>query len=260
MFHFFIFSVPALKVLMRIDGRGWCAMQERDASTIMGLKLKSLIRSHPGRVIAVVAAIMLIVGAALAGIVGANLRYGDVVVMTAGSSHVDEDDAEDREGSGDSSAPVDEKDADAAHALLTVDVDGAVAAPNVIELPAGSRVQDAIEACGGLGADADVSGINRAALLQDGQKVFVPRIGEQAPVDGSSGEAGEPVATGGTLININSATVHELDGLPGVGEATAQAIVDDRDANGAFATVEDLMRVSGIGEKKFEKLRDLICV
>jgi len=103
----------------------------------------------------------------------------------------------------------------------------------------------------------DRASINRASILQDGQKVYVPKVGEAPQASGSATGA---AATGGTLVNINTATVEDLDGLPGVGEATAQAIVDDREANGAFASIEDLMRVSGIGEKKFEKLRDLICV
>lgn len=228
-------------------------MQEHDDSKSIALKFTSLLRSHPWRVMVVIGSAMLILGAALAGIVDANMRGEDIVVSTADANR-GEDTGEEDEVTDDADGHEDEKQ-DAL--FVTVDVDGAVAHPDVIQIPEGSRVQDAIEACGGLSSDADVSGINRASLLQDGQKIYVPKAGE-AP--SSPAATGGEIATGGTLVNINIASVEELDSLPGVGEATAQAIVDDRDANGAFASIEDLMRVSGIGEKKFEKLRDFICV
>lgn len=144
---------------------------------------------------------------------------------------------------------------------VVVDVGGAVIEPGVVELDAGSRVADAIEAAGGLATDADCTTLNQAQLLQDGQKVYVPKEGEidasGALVDSSTQEAGQ-VAT--ALVNINTATLDELDALPGVGPATAQAIIDDREANGPFVSVEDIMRVSGIGEKKYEKLKGSICI
>lgn len=154
-------------------------------------------------------------------------------------------------------------------AAVVVDVAGAVANPGVYELEEGSRVDDALDMAGGLKEDADISGVNRATLLVDGQRVYIPRVGEQmsgdggvAPASGQTGEAAgatsSPVAP--QLVNINSAGVSELDALPGVGPATAQAIVDDRKENGPFTMVEDIMRVSGIGEKKFEKLKSLICI
>lgn len=151
-------------------------------------------------------------------------------------------------------------------ARLTVHVDGAVASPGVYvvvgELP---RVNDAIVAAGGLAEGADTTGLNLAAAVADGDKVHVPLEGEGQPT-GVPEPAGSSQASaqGGTkssgLVNFNKASVEELDALPGVGQSTAQAIVDDRDANGAFASIEDLMRVSGIGEKKFEKLKGKICV
>lgn len=151
-------------------------------------------------------------------------------------------------------------------ARLTVHVDGAVASPGVYvvegELP---RVNDAIVAAGGLGEGADTSGLNLAAAVADGDKVHVPLEGEEQPTApsepaGSSQASAQGVPASSGLVNINKAGVEELDALPGVGQSTAQAIVDDRDANGAFASIEDLMRVSGIGEKKFEKLKGKICV
>ena len=143
---------------------------------------------------------------------------------------------------------------------VLVHVDGAVAAPGVYELPAGSRVNDAVLAAGGLAAEADTSGVNLAAPVSDGEKVRVPLEGEDvAPAVGEvtagEGDEGDPAP-----VNLNTAGVEELDELPGVGEATARAIIEDREENGPFTSPEDLMRVSGIGEKKFARLEGLICV
>lgn len=143
-------------------------------------------------------------------------------------------------------------------ARLLVHVDGAVNAPGVYELLGGSRVNDAVSAAGGLREDADTTAINLAAAVTDGEKIHVPAVGElmTTPPTDENGLG----ASDSALININTADVAELDELPGVGESTARAIVEDREANGPFATPEDLMRVSGIGEKKFAKLEAMICV
>lgn len=138
---------------------------------------------------------------------------------------------------------------------LLVHVDGAVAVPGVYELSDGDRVKDAVEAAGGLAEGADTSGMNLAARVVDGDKVFVPLEGEEAPVADVGGSG-----TRDPLVNINTATEEELDELPGVGESTARAIIEDRERNGPFALPEDLMRVSGIGEKKFDRLEAMICV
>ena len=147
---------------------------------------------------------------------------------------------------------------------IVVHVDGAVASPGVYELAIASpRVRDAVDAAGGLAQGADTSSMNLALPLGDGQKVHVPFEGEAAgaEADSSGGDAvGSVPSPLPSLVNINSATAEELDSLPGVGPSTAAAIVEDRDANGPFSSAEDLMRVSGIGEKKFAKLRDHICV
>ena len=151
---------------------------------------------------------------------------------------------------------------------VVVHVDGMVANPGVYRLVGDSlRVNDAVAAAGGLADGADTSKLNLAATVSDGEKVYVPAVGEESPASegtaaSSSGEVppGGLEATPSGLVNINTATAAELTTLPGVGEATAAEIVRDREANGAFASVEDLMRVSGIGEKKFAKLRDKIRV
>ncbi len=177
------------------------------------------------------------------------------------------------EGDGETGATADDPE-DTDHGddagLVVVDVDGAVAHPGVYELHANARVADAIDAAGGLASDANTTSINQAARVGDGEKVYVPREGEEgAPVTGANLNGGTAAAAGGGdapgatasgLVNINTATLAELDELPGVGPATAQAIIDEREAHGAFSTPEDIMRVSGIGEKKFEKLASLICV
>lgn len=176
------------------------------------------------------------------------------------------DDAEgDGTSSSDANGLLDEEATAEAKDAIVVDVAGAVTSPGVVELKDGARVADALGAAGGLAEDADLTSVNRAARLTDGQRVYVPRVGEQvAPVegDGSAGAAGEGTQSTATgqAVNINTAGLAELDALPGVGPATAQAIIDDREANGPFTAPEDLMRVSGIGEKKFEKLKSSICV
>jgi competence protein ComEA len=142
---------------------------------------------------------------------------------------------------------------------VVVDVGGSVIAPGVYEL-AGEvvRVRDAVEAAGGLSEGADTSSMNLAAPVSDGSKVYVPAQGEVEATAGGSASVGSSQTSG--VVNINTADEAALDTLPGIGLATADAIVRDREANGPFTSVEDLMRVSGIGEKKFEKLQGLISV
>lgn len=146
-----------------------------------------------------------------------------------------------------------------------VDVDGAVASPGVYRLKVGSRVSQAIDAAGGLTPEADVTGLNRASKVTDGQKIYVPTVGEQqASLAAGGAEGGAATVSGaGTssgLVNINTASAAELQTLSGIGPSMAQSIIDERTQNGAFASVDDLMRVSGIGEKKLAKIKDCICV
>lgn len=159
------------------------------------------------------------------------------------------------EGAAAKSEPVAEK-------TIVVHVDGAVAQPGVFTLVDGSRVNDAVLAAGGLTEEADTSTTNLAAPLADGAKVHIPTSDElAAPVSAEGGGAtGAASASSNGLVNINTATSADLQTLSGVGEATAAAIIEDREANGPFTSPEDLMRVSGIGEKKFAKIKDHICV
>ena len=161
---------------------------------------------------------------------------------------------------------VDESSAKSSSAAeVYVDVDGAVVRPGVYRLKDGARVSQAIDAAGGLTAEADVTGLNRASKITDGQKIYVPTVGEQqaaATVGGAeSGAATTPGAgSSSELVNINTASAAELQTLSGIGPSMAQSIIDERTQNGAFASVDDLMRVSGIGEKKLSKIKDCICV
>ncbi|VWL88624.1 helix-hairpin-helix domain-containing protein [Collinsella aerofaciens] len=150
-------------------------------------------------------------------------------------------------------------------AEVYVDVDGAVVRPGVYRLKDGARVSQAIDAAGGLTTEADVAGLNRASKVTDGQKIYVPTVGEQyAPAAVGGAESGAATTSGAGslsgLVNINTASAAELQTLSGIGPSMAQSIIDERTQNGAFASVDDLMRVSGIGEKKLAKIKDCICV
>ncbi len=151
-------------------------------------------------------------------------------------------------------------------ATVFVHVAGAVAAPGVYELPAGSRLQAAVDAAGGFAADAATDAVNLAQEATDGQQVVVPTQEEAASAAGagSAGGTGAPEgasgAAAGGVVNINTATEAQLDTLPGVGPSTAAKIVADREANGPFERPEDLKRVSGIGDKKYEQLAAFVAV
>lgn len=143
---------------------------------------------------------------------------------------------------------------------IIVHVAGAVTRPGVAELPAGSRVIDAVEAAGGALADGDLDQLNLAAKVADGERVLVPRVGEigvAAPTSGSGSAAG---ATTGALLNLNTATTEQLEELPGIGPVLAGAILDERERRGGFGSVNELREVRGIGEKRFADLRDLVTV
>ncbi|MDR2610227.1 MAG: helix-hairpin-helix domain-containing protein [Clostridiales Family XIII bacterium] len=149
-----------------------------------------------------------------------------------------------------------------AETSIYVDVAGAVKHPGVVTMSAGSRVFQAIEAAGGETDDADTRAINLAAVLNDGEHIYVPTKNEaasgnypQGEIQGSAGGSGD-----NAKININTADSTALQQLNGVGPATAQKIIDYRNANGKFKTIEALKNVSGIGDKTFEKLKDAICV
>lgn len=143
---------------------------------------------------------------------------------------------------------------------VVVHVAGAVMRPGVYRLAPGSRVNEAIAIAGGGLGSAALDSLNLARILADGERVYVPTTEEVASgvVPEASGGTGGPSGSAAGTVDINRADAAELETLPGIGPTTAQKIVDDREANGPFAKPEDLMRVPGIGPKKFEALRDLV--
>lgn len=144
---------------------------------------------------------------------------------------------------------------------IVVDLRGEVANPGVYELPAGSRLDDAVVAAGGLADGADLTQLNLAARLQDGSVVTVPGVAALAASDASTDDAAAAVAGGdqpGGIVNLNLASAAELETLPGIGEVTAGRIIDYREANGPFRSVDDLVHVQGISMKTINALRDLV--
>ncbi|HUF31610.1 MAG TPA: ComEA family DNA-binding protein [Acidimicrobiales bacterium] len=144
---------------------------------------------------------------------------------------------------------------------LVVHVAGAVVRPGVHRLPAGARVADLLEVAGGPAPDADLDRLNLAAPLADGTRVFVPRVGEPVPsVHGGDIGSGGGASGLGQLVDINTADAALLETLPGIGPATAAAILDERARRGRFTRVEDLLDVRGIGEAKLAAIRDRVVV
>jgi competence protein ComEA len=148
-----------------------------------------------------------------------------------------------------------------AEADVVVYVCGAVKSPGVVRVPADARVADALALAGGPAARAELAAVNLAAKVVDGQQIMVPERGA-APVaaSGAAASTGGAVAVPGAPVNINTASLEELDGLDGVGPATAQKIIDYRTASGPFKTIDDIKNVSGIGDAKFAAMKDSITV
>ncbi|MCB0996221.1 MAG: helix-hairpin-helix domain-containing protein [Acidimicrobiales bacterium] len=151
-----------------------------------------------------------------------------------------------------------------APAVVVVHVAGAVVVPGVYELTEPARVTDAVAIAGGTAPDADLERVNLAAPVTDGARVWIPAIGEaDVPVPvGVSGSGAEPGGAGPDMgpIDLNAADTAALDALPGVGPATATAIISYREEHGTFGSVDELLDVPGIGPAKLEALRDLVVV
>ncbi len=135
--------------------------------------------------------------------------------------------------------------------FIVVHVCGAVREPGIYRLPEGSRVYQAIEKAGGELAEADTDSLNLARPLKDGERVYVPYRGENT-------ETGSDKTNG--RINLNRASSGDLESLPGIGEELARRIVEYRKKHGPFLSVEEVLNVEGIGKKKFESIKDKICV
>ena len=152
---------------------------------------------------------------------------------------------------------------------IVVHITGAVKKEGIVILDENSRVTDAVDAAGGLTEDADISKVNLAYILEDGVKIKIPSVNEEELEENTEGAElvenisdynikSEKASSG--LVNINKATQTELETLPGIGPSTALKIINYREENGKFTSIEDLKNISGIGESKIENIRNLICV
>ncbi|WP_042275668.1 helix-hairpin-helix domain-containing protein [[Clostridium] dakarense] len=145
--------------------------------------------------------------------------------------------------------------------VATIYVSGEVKLPGVVTIDSDKRLSDAVEKLGGLTKDADFNRINLAMKIEDEKHYIIPKVGEELEVSNKEVETIESFDNkGSNKININTATIQELDSLPGVGEATANKILNYRQENGKFKSIEEIKNVNGIGEKKYEDLKDDICI
>lgn len=153
--------------------------------------------------------------------------------------------------------------------LIVVHITGAVKTPGIVRLAEGSRIETAIEAAGGLTEDADISRVNLAYVLDDGIKLRIPSLSaddfqDDDIFDESSGENviednNSDTSSSNQSVNINKATEAELQTLPGIGPSLASKIVQYREQNGKFSSIEDIKSVNGIGDSKYNNIKDLIC-
>lgn len=154
--------------------------------------------------------------------------------------------------------------------IIVVHISGQVVNPGVISLEEGARIIDAIQEAGGLTNKADISEVNLAYVLSDAQKIYIPNIEEKEKTVVIEENENNKVVTSGNgeskkqeevlMVNINTASVEELQKLPGIGSSIATKIVTYRKENGKFNTIEDIQNVSGIGTSKFDKIKNSICV
>ena len=158
---------------------------------------------------------------------------------------------------------IDEEEAENKESKIKVHISGAVKNEGVYELEEDARIIDAIEKAGGTLEIADMKNVNLASKLEDGMKIYIPKQGEE--VTSSNQEVEENIALGNTSkesskrkININKASKEELDTLPGIGESTAEKIINYRKEHKSFKSIEELKEVKGIGDAKFEEIKDLV--
>ncbi|WP_419726539.1 helix-hairpin-helix domain-containing protein [Terrisporobacter petrolearius] len=147
---------------------------------------------------------------------------------------------------------------------ITVYISGEVSKPGIVSLNEGERLATAVQKVGGTTKKADLDGVNMAIKVQDEMHYIIPKIGavdkHNATQVVKEGDVNQVESSKASQININTATIEELDTLPGVGEATANKIVNHRGESGDFKSIEEIKNVNGIGDKKFEDMKDLICV
>lgn len=155
--------------------------------------------------------------------------------------------------------------------IVIIHITGSVKNPGIVKLKEGSRIEDAIESAGGLTENADITKVNLAYVVEDGTKIKIPSaseedIGDEDIIDSKSGdniiieENAVPLNNSTQTININKATEKEFETLPGIGPSLASKIIEYRNQNGKFESIEDIKNVNGIGDNKYEKIKDLITV
>ena len=155
--------------------------------------------------------------------------------------------------------------------IVVIHITGSVKNPGIVKLKEGSRIEDAIEAAGGLTENADITKVNLAYIVEDGTKIKIPSaseedIGDEDIIDSKSGDniiiEENTVSSNNSTqtININKATEKEFETLPGIGPSLASKIIEYRNQNGKFGSIEDIKNVNGIGDNKYEKIKDLITV
>ena len=155
--------------------------------------------------------------------------------------------------------------------IVIIHITGSVKNPGIVKLKEGSRIEDAIESAGGLTENADITKVNLAYVVEDGTKIKIPSaseedIGDEDIIDSKSGdniiieENAVPSNNSTQNININKATEKEFETLPGIGPSLASKIIEYRNQNGKFGSIEDIKNVNGIGDNKYEKIKDLITV
>lgn len=216
-------------------------------------------RRSPRVRVAVGAVVVLALVGVGAAVVGSLVTPGGATSIVGGGGADSAGDARSESTVGEGDAALDPVDAPTSAAVV-VHVLGAVRRPGVVDVRAGDRVLDAIAAAGGTTDDAELAGVNLARVLTDGEQLYVPRVGEMPPSAlGGTGGVGAGAAGSG-LVNINTADASALETLAGVGPALASRIIAWRDANGPFRSVDELLAVSGIGEKTLAGFRDQVTV
>lgn len=188
----------------------------------------------------------------------------DIYVLTEESTVSDENKNNDKK------EKIEDEKENISNKEITVYVSGEVNKSGVVTLKEGDRLAVAVEKLGGTTKKADLNNINLAIRVKDEEHYIIPKIGEAKQEDlkdvnntkdiENAEIKNKNTAKDSSKININTATLEELDKLPGVGEATANKIISHREENGQFKTIEDIKNVNGIGDKKFEKMKELICV
>lgn len=143
---------------------------------------------------------------------------------------------------------------------MKVYVTGEVNIPGVIELEEGARIEDAVKGAGGVKAQADLNNINLAYEVSDGEKIYIPNVAEAGEEVSTFTETSTSNSNSNGKININKANATELTSIPGIGASTAQKIITYREENGKFQAIEDIKKVSGIGDSKYESMKDFIAV